>query len=45
MREFRHHLSMASGSVAEVETLLLLTRQLGYTDTSTIGPALTTART
>lgn len=31
-REFLHHLSIANGSLYEVETQLLISRNLGYTD-------------
>ena len=39
-REFAHHVSIALGSLAEAETLLILASDLHYVDTQMIQPAL-----
>ena len=39
-REFLHHLSIADGSLAEVEAHLLLTQRLGFLDDATLEPLL-----
>lgn len=36
-KEFLHHLSIAHGSLCEVETQLLLAERLGYLDSSALG--------
>ncbi len=35
-KEFLHHISIALGSLAEIETLLVLAESLGYGDSTTI---------
>lgn len=39
-REFAHHLSIAHGSLTEVETHLLLAHRMGYIDAVTLAPLL-----
>ena len=39
-REFLHHLSIADGSLAEVESHLMLARRLTYVDDETLNPML-----
>ncbi len=39
-REFGHHLSIAHGSLAELETHLLIARDLRYTDDPTLAPIM-----
>ncbi len=39
-REFRHHLSLADGSLSEVEALLLVASRLRYIDVSTLDRAI-----
>jgi four helix bundle protein len=39
-REFLHHLSIADGSLAEVEAHLLLAQRLGFLDETTMAPLL-----
>jgi len=42
-KEFLHHLSIAHGSLREVETHLLISQRLGYTDESTCNVVLSQA--
>jgi len=42
-REFAHHLSIAQGSLAELETLLLIARDLRYLDAVTCDTLLVCA--
>jgi four helix bundle protein len=39
-REFLHHLSIARGSLSEVETQLLIAERLGYVDAEHLEPLL-----
>jgi four helix bundle protein len=39
-KEFLHHISIALGSLAELETMLVLTREFGYGDMSAIAALL-----
>ena len=39
-REFGHHLSIAHGSLAELETHLLIAQDLEYVDEATLSPVL-----
>ena len=40
-KEFLYHISVAMGSLAEVETQLLLAKELGYSTQSDVGELLT----
>lgn len=40
-KEYLHHLSIAQGSLAELETFVALAQQLGYTDSARSEPILT----
>ncbi len=42
-REFLHHLSIAHGSLHEVETFLLLAQRLRYSQEATVAPVITQA--
>jgi four helix bundle protein len=42
-REFAHHLSIALGSLCEVETHLLIAQRLAYLDAPVLDPILTQA--
>ena len=39
-KEFLHHISIALGSLAEVETLLVLAESFGYVDTAAVAALL-----
>ncbi len=39
-KEFLHHISIALGSLAELETMFVLAEELGYSDTATIAALL-----
>ena len=42
-RELKHHPSIAHGSLAELETLLLIGQDLGYSSTTDVEPLFATA--
>jgi four helix bundle protein len=39
-REYLHHISIALGSLAELETMFVLAQELGYSDEATIDALL-----
>jgi four helix bundle protein len=39
-KEFLHHISIALGSLAEVETMLVLAREFGYSDPAVVAALL-----
>ena len=39
-REFLHHISIALGSLAELETMFVVAKELGYSDAATIAALL-----
>lgn len=39
-KEFLHHLSIAQGSLAEVETQMLIAERLGYMTKAALGPLM-----